>query len=328
MADGLDHGILNTVLDSLEVGVLILDADGHIVHCNRWLARRGGLAAESADGRPFGEVFPAALGTRLEQAVLHALRDGLPSLLSPALHGTLLPLYQTPDDRRRERRMQQLIHVMPLRDEPGRVACLIQISDMTANISRERLLRQQTEALRRTTTQDSLTGLINRRRFDEVLASEFRKAQSQQRHLGLIIADIDGFNAYNAQYGNELGDACLVRVAGALQDAIRPIGDLVARYDRDKFALILPGIEEKEICRYVENLRLRIQTLDIAHETSSVAGGRLTISLGATALLPGTGADTHTLLSSADVALFQAKHEGRNRALLFSPEDGSFRHCS
>jgi len=316
---GIDLGC---VIDSLQVGILILDSAQRIRHCNHWLTQRSGLAASAIDGRPLHEVFPEAQGSRLEQAVHHAIHDRLPSLLSPALHGTLLALYQTPGDRRHDRRMQQMIHVVPLSDQAQQGACLIQISDMTANISRERLLRQQTETLRRTTTQDALTGVANRRKFDDALASEFHKAQRNKLQLGLMIIDLDAFSRYNAHYGRERGDVCLSEIAAALQDVVRPLGDLLARYAGDKFALILPGMDEREVCRLAENLRLRVGTLGISNAANT---GYLTVSIGATVMQPSADADTHTLLSSADVALYQAKHEGRNRVVYFSAEDGSFR---
>ena len=320
---GIDLGC---VIDSLQVGIIILDGERRIRHCNRWLAERSGLPASATDGRLLEEVFADAKGSRLEQAVHHAIDDRLPSLLSPALHGTLLALYQTPGDRRHDRRMQQMIHVVPLLDKTEQTACLIQISDMTANISRERLLRQQTETLRRTTTQDDLTGVANRRRFDDFLAGEFHKAQRKQAQLALMIIDLDAFSRYNTHYGRERGDVCLSEIAATLQDAIRPLGDLLARYAGDKFALILPGLDEREACRLAENLRLRVGTLNIANPASPT--GHLTVSIGLTVMQPSADADTHTLLSSADVALYQAKHEGRNRVVYFSAEDGSFRSFS
>jgi diguanylate cyclase (GGDEF)-like protein len=327
MPGNLGRTSLRAVIDSLEVGVIILDSEQRILHSNRWLALRSGIAAEKMLGRSFAEAFADVANSRLEQAIRHATHDRLPSLLSPALHGTLLPLYQTPEDRRREKRMQQMIHVLPLHDDSP-ASCLIQISDMTANISRERLLRQQTETLRRSTTQDALTGVANRRQFDETLATEFNKARQNHQPLGLIMVDLDLFTAYNTHYGRAQGDARLLEVADALQDAIRPTVDLVARYGGDEFALILPGISQRQICQLAENLRLRITSLAIPNAANKL-GKYLTVSIGSTVMLPAgeAEADTHTLLSSADVALYQAKHDGRNRAIHFSLEDGGFKLC-
>jgi len=315
------------IVDSLEVGIVVLDADARIVYANRWFERHSGFTAGQAIGQPLLQLIPEAGNTRLEHAIEHATRHHLPSLLSPALHGTLLPLYPTAQERQRGQRMQQMIHVLPLRGEPDNGACLIQISDVTANISRERLLRQQSETLRRNTTQDTLTGVANRRKFDETLASEFHKARLKHSSLALLIVDLDLFSAYNGLYGRERGDAMLAQVAGELRDAARPVGDLVARYAGDEFALILPGMSESETSQLAERLRQQIAKQGWPHAASSIAP-QLTISIGAATMHPGDEGDTHTLLSSADVALYQAKHDGRNRAILFSPVDGSFKLCA
>lgn len=316
---------LYAVIDSLEAGVVLLDGERRILHWNRWLERRSGLASREVAGRRLEDVLPVIAGSRLDQAVSHAIRDRLPSLLSPALHGTLLPLYQTPDDRRRERRLQQLTHVIaPLR--AGAVACMIQISDVTANISRERQLRQQTDSLRRSWTQDALTGLANRRAFDEALDREFAQARQSEQSIGLLIADLDHFTDYNARYGREQGDAALRRIAATLTDGWVDAGDLIARHGGQAFAVLLPGAGRADVCRLASQLRDRIARLGISFAGSPLAD-HLTVSIGTTAMHPTTEADTHTLRSSADVALFQAKHDGRDRAVFFSAADGSFQPC-
>lgn len=315
------------IVDSLAIGIIVLDSDARILHTNRWFNRHSGLAGEQTAGQALLQLIPEAGNTRLEHAIEHAIRHHLPSVLSPALHGSLLPLYLTPQEQQRGQRMQQLIHVLPLSGAPDDAACLIQISDVTANISRERLLRQQSETLRRNSTQDNLTGVANRRKFDETLAGEFHKARLKHSPLALLIVDLDLFSAYNNLYGREHGDAILTQVAKELRDTVRPVGDLVARYAGDEFALILPGMGEGETSLLAERLRQQIAGKCWTNAASDIAP-HLTISIGAATMHPGEGTDIHTLLSSADVALYQAKHEGRNRAVLFSPLDGSFRICS
>lgn len=314
------------VIDRLEVGLIVLDGEQRIVHWNRWLAQRSGLPSEDMLGQSIFFAFPEALSSRLATAVEQAIQHGLPAILSPALHGTLLPLYQTPEDRVRQRRMHQLIHVLPLREHASQGACVIQISDMTATISRERLLRQQAENLRRTTTEDALTGLVNRRRFDEILASEFHKAQHLGTALTLMIADVDHFSAYNTLYGRELGDQALVELARLFRNAARPVVDTVGRYNGGALALILPGLTAEAACAFAEQLRIGVQSRAIAHDTSPTARC-LTVSIGLTVMSPDMEADTHMLVSSADVALYQAKHEGHNRSVFFSVQNGQFQTC-
>ena len=326
MTAELECGTLCSVIDNLEVGVIIINAEGRVVRWNHWLAARNCHSGEQADGQLLFDLMPEIVGTRLELAIAHAIRDRMPSLLSPALHGTLLPLYQTDEDRQRNRRMHQLIHVIPLTDAPLQAACLIQINDVTATVSRERVLRQQAENLRRNSFVDPLTGIYNRRKFDELFALEFAKAHRLQKPIAMIMVDVDHIGAYTEWYGSEQRDLVLRDIAAEFKAAIQPAGDILARFDNEKFALALPGMEEKAACLFAENLRLRVGTLKIANE-SVTDGKHVTVSLGVAVMLPEATADTHTLLSSADVALYQASHEGGNSAVCFSIEEGNFFVC-
>lgn len=314
------------VIDRLEMGIIVLDRQQNIVHWNRWLSQRSEIVGEEVWGKSLYFAFPNALGSRLAQAVEQAISHGLPALLSPALNGALLPLYQSRNERRQQRRMQQLIHVLPLHDAHSQGACVIQITDMTANVSRERLLRQQAENLKRSTSEDPLTGLLNRRCFDELLANEFRKAQSHQTPIALLVADVDDFSQYNAHYGRDLGDETLKEIAKIFRAAHRQSQDVLCRYGGEEFAFILPGMNAGDACNFAENLRVAVLSRAISHETSTVAR-QLTVSIGLTLMVPDSQSDTHTLVSSADVALYQAKHEGRNRSVFFSVETGQFRTC-
>ena len=318
---------LCSIIDRLETGVIVLNSAACIVHWNRWVEMRSGHAQDKALDQPLLDLWPEIANTRLAQAIDHAIDDGLPSLLSPALHGTLLPLFKDENDRRLNRRMQQLIHVLPVRDAGGEVSCIIQVSDMTANLTRERLLRQQAETLRRSTSEDPLTGLLNRRKFEEALATEFRKAQRKSASIALVIADIDLFADYNALYGRDHGDQTLAELAGTLRRTAEGVSDSVGRFGGDEIAFILTDCTADEATAFSENLRLRVAASHIPH-AGTTTGKYLTISIGTAMLAPDDETDTHTLVSSADVALFQAKHEGRNRAIFFSVEDGSFRACA
>lgn len=321
----LSGNTLFTVIDSLESGIIILDREHQVLYWNQWFVNRSNQTAEAAKGRKLPEALTGIANNRLEQAVDQAVRHNLPALLSPALHGAILPLYQTELDRRHERRLQQLIHIIPLRNNPD-AACLIQISDVTANISRERLLRQQTDTLRRNTTQDPVTGLANRRTFDAALDREYAKACKLAQPLALIIGDLDQFNNINLSQSRETGDASLKLVAAVIQGAIGSTDEVAARYGGDEFALILPGYDQEAACDLASSICLQVSALNIKNPLSG-AVNYLTMSLGVSLLVPTAKTDTDTLLSSVEVALYQAKNEGRNQAVYFSVEDGSFHSC-
>ncbi len=175
--------------------------------------------------------------------------------------------------------------------------------------------RQLTESnaqLERLSTLDTLTGLANRRRFDEVLRHEWRRSARDGTPLSLVFCDIDFFKNYNDGYGHLAGDECLGQVARAVSALSNRPGDLAARYGGEEFVLVLPGTGEEGALKLAERLRARIEELDIPHAHSPLAP-RLTISLGVASAIPQPGSEPAELLAVADRALYAAKEEGRNR---------------
>lgn len=172
--------------------------------------------------------------------------------------------------------------------------------------------KQQLEAISLT---DSLTGLANRRHFDQHLKREWAQARRNQSCLSLIMIDIDFFKAYNDEYGHPAGDQCLKQVAQALQGVPKRSADLVARYGGEEFALILPGADDAE--DIAEQCRTTIEWLRIPHQYSDVADV-ITISLGVANLRPGKNNSIKKLSELADSALYEAKDAGRNRIVIAS----------
>jgi diguanylate cyclase (GGDEF)-like protein len=163
---------------------------------------------------------------------------------------------------------------------------------------------------------DGLTGLANRRHFDDVLRAECARATRSSQPLAVIMLDVDYFKRYNDCYGHQAGDACLVRVAQALAGAMRRTSDLAARYGGEEFAIILPNTDAAAARQLGEALRGAIAGLHIAHECADA--GQVTISAGI-ALHTGPDApdpNPDALLRQADAALYQAKGAGRNRVVL------------
>jgi diguanylate cyclase (GGDEF)-like protein len=158
---------------------------------------------------------------------------------------------------------------------------------------------------------DGLTGLANRRRFDEVLDGEWLRAQRTGRPLALAVLDVDLFKLYNDRYGHQEGDACLKAVAEALRASLRRAGDLAARYGGEEFVVIAPDLDKASILILGEAIRRTVESLAIPHEHSPF--GRVTASIGVAVLDPGDGQDAESLLRAADGALYDAKRGGRNR---------------
>lgn len=164
---------------------------------------------------------------------------------------------------------------------------------------------------------DTLTGLANRRFFDETLQREFKRAQRDRKSLALLMMDVDFFKAYNDTHGHAAGDKCLAAVAQAIQATFRRPGDFTARYGGEEFAAILPSTDANVVLaakRCLENVR----NLCIAHGAST-AGDVVTLSIGISVVTPDPNAATtpETLIALADKALYGAKVAGKNRVSVY-----------
>lgn len=173
-------------------------------------------------------------------------------------------------------------------------------------------LKAQADLLRSLAFIDGLTGVANRRRFDERLFVEWRHCRRGAIPLTLIMIDIDHFKRYNDRYGHQAGDACLQQVAAVIKGNLGRSHDLVARYGGEEFVCLLPDCNPAGAARKAEVLRQAVLALGIPHETSSVAA-TVTVSLGTATCTPDANASADQLLAAADAALYTAKTGGRNR---------------
>jgi len=159
---------------------------------------------------------------------------------------------------------------------------------------------------------DGLTNIPNRRRFDETLEREWRRAQRSGAPLSLIMADIDFFKQYNDNYGHGVGDVCLKKVAATLAESTDRPSDLVARYGGEEFVALLPDTDAEGARLIAERMRGNVDAMQLLHEYSDVSG-RVTISIGLACLVPKADETSDELLKLADQMLYRAKASGRNR---------------
>jgi diguanylate cyclase (GGDEF)-like protein len=172
---------------------------------------------------------------------------------------------------------------------------------------------------------DGLTGLLNRRAFDEALALEWKRTVRYGSQISLLLLDLDYFKRFNDQYGHLAGDDCLRAVAAAVRGAVRDT-DRVARYGGEEITVILPSTLAAGAAAAAEKIRSAVEALGIRHEGNGKCGGQVTVSIGvATAFVrqsePMEGMP-EALIHAADNAMYKAKREGRNRvvtALLIVP---------
>ena len=160
---------------------------------------------------------------------------------------------------------------------------------------------------------DGLTGLCNRRKFDEVLSGEWRRAQRSGKPVSLLMIDADSFKAYNDAHGHQAGDAALTSIAECIASGTKRASDLGARYGGEEFAVLLPGESIEGAHGIAEEIRASVLSLRVQQQ------GRPdicpTISVGVASMIPQVGLAPRDLIKSADLALYEAKHAGRNRTV-------------
>ena len=195
---------------------------------------------------------------------------------------------------------------------------LSNVRDIDSHKTAQQQLADAYRAVEALAVTDALTGLANRRRFDQCIVTEWRRAMRDRKPLSMVIVDADLFKSYNDTYGHLRGDSCIKQIAEAAQDVVARPGDLVARFGGEEFAVVLPNTSAsgalqvaREICSIMRNRQL---------EHSSNPAGVVTVSAGCATLIPQLGKAAATLIDQADKALYQAKRTGRNRACSYQQD--------
>ena len=209
--------------------------------------------------------------------------------------------------------------IVPIFDPAGKVSRLIGVArDVTQRKVAEDQLAALNYELSLQATTDGLTGLSNRRRLDEALALEWRRAAREGSELSMLMIDLDRFKLFNDRYGHQQGDACLKMVAGVLGGIVRRPGDVAARYGGEELGVLLPKTGSAQATLLAERVRAAIEASTMSHEGNSPFGV-VTASIGVATLRPYASAlsdPAAELVSAADEALYEAKHTGRNRVVL------------
>ncbi len=180
--------------------------------------------------------------------------------------------------------------------------------------SQQQLMEVNRE-LERLTNVDGLTGLSNRRYFNEYMEAEWKRAVRTQDPLSVLMIDIDHFKQYNDTYGHLGGDEALKSVGQAIKGSCKRSTDLAARFGGEEFVVVLPMTPLVDVKGFAEKLCLSVEALHIAHSASST-GRYLTISVGGATAVPQRGELPLTMVDTADKALYEAKRSGRNRAIV------------
>ncbi len=278
--------------DSVRDAIFLHDAAFRVVRANAAYAMLAGMPVEETAGKPYWEVFPKLGGP------LPNCRAGTEPKSWHEEEFTL------PDGR------AYLSRSSPIADESGAYLYSLHVlQDVT--------VRNQLEArLRDLSLVDGLTGIANRRRFDEVLLREWARARRDGRPLSLLMVDVDHFKDYNDRYGHPAGDACLQQIAMAIDGIAHRAADQTARYGGEEFAVILPNADAATAATMAEKIRAGVAALGRPHEASDTAAF-VTISIGVATTIPAQASNAANLVAAADKALYEAKRSGRNRVVAF-----------
>jgi diguanylate cyclase (GGDEF)-like protein len=311
---------LDWVLSNTQMGLVLLDAQARVVFANKWFLSRAGLSSAQMQDQPLTHLFPVLQGSHFERALAKAMKSGFPSVLSQTLHPAPFPLYAHAGQRAEGKCLRQSIQIIPMgpsdTQRAGQRFTLVQISDVTPNVLREGLLKAQADKLNDMAFLDGLTGIGNRRAFNEDLASELRAASRSAAPMALVILDIDHFKQYNDNYGHPAGDACLIQVAEVLRTVCKRPRDRVARFGGEEMVAILPDTDAQGALLVASAVLQGVRALGIPHHYSATSKV-LTASAGiavVTAEHPETGI---SLLQMADAALYAAKREGRDHVVVY-----------
>ena len=215
--------------------------------------------------------------------------------------------------------IRDVVHVV--RKPNGEVDSLVGFMfDISERKKQEQELETLKKQLEEYSYQDGLTGIANRRFFEDSYQREWLNAQREQQPLTLMLLDIDYFKQYNDYNGHILGDACLKQIAQLLKKSVSRPRDLVARFGGEEFVLILPDTSQASAIEVVERILQSIRTADICH-SSSPLDQRLSVSLGVKTIIPTQKNDKMAFLKEVDQNLYLAKERGRNGYVIQDAED-------
>lgn len=186
-----------------------------------------------------------------------------------------------------------------------------------ARVMNHLILKIQMDIMKDMALIDGLTGLPNRRRFDQALLGDWNLCQREQKNVALLMIDVDYFKRYNDSYGHLVGDECLKSIARALQASVRRTSDSSCRYGGEEFACLLPFTDQEGAVLCAENIINEVKNLNIEHKTSDVSSF-VTVSIGIAVRTPTLDVQVEQLVKEADEALYTSKQTGRNKFTVYA----------
>ncbi|HKZ17278.1 MAG TPA: diguanylate cyclase [Geobacteraceae bacterium] len=290
------------ILETINIGLIILDKELNIRYWNRWMESHSGISAGKIVGAPVFDFFPALNTPKFQRSCKSVLTFGNFSYFSQKLHHFLFPFKTASSFGSRFQNMQQSCSLGPLRNGDNVITALyITVQDVTELAEYEHKLLEMN-------MKDGLTGIYNRRFLEMRLRDEFERHTRYSRQFSVIMLDIDFFKKVNDSFGHQCGDFILKSVSAKIASIIRKT-DFIARYGGEEFCCLLPETALGPATGLAERFRTAIAGLKNVYQDLEID---VTISLGVSEMSPEISSP-EALLQQADKALYMAKNSGRNR---------------
>jgi diguanylate cyclase (GGDEF)-like protein len=304
------HELLISSLDTLDIGLEIWDAQDRLLLFNKKINQ---MRIDFRTPKDIGRTFEALVLEKLKRREILAAVGREHEWLTQRL----ATRGSNPQPQLKEYAGNQWFMTQETRTPSGYLVS--SWVDVTELVQKGRMLEASNMRLMQQSNMDPLTGLANRRSFDEAVSAECQRASRAQVHLSLMLVDIDHFKLFNDHYGHLAGDECLRRVASVLHRCMRRAGEMVARYGGEEFVVLLPGSDAERACNAARQCLERMQAEGIAHASSPTAG-HVTLSIGV-ASARDHSLEPSSILNAADAAMHRAKSGGRARYERAEQED-------
>ncbi len=306
-----DRSFAVKLMQDLVVPTFVLDAACQVIIWNRACERLTGVAAKDVIGtrehwRAFYDAPRPCLADLVVQGRTAEIEQHYTSFDKAGDHESGFHAQNWCVMPKLGHEYYLAIDAGPIYDAGGELMAVVEtLRDMTEQ-------KQAQSALERLAACDGLTGIANRRSFDEKLNLEWLRARRDKTLVALLMLDVDHFKLFNDHYGHQAGDECLRRIAECLAALVFRPGDLVARYGGEEFAMVLPSNDSNGALMIAQRARDAVRALAIPHAHSPF--GVVTVSIGVSSGVPESGVSHDALVKAADSALYQAKRVGRDRA--------------
>ncbi len=289
------------IFDTINLGLVVLDRQLNVTAWNRWMELHSGIRSEKVIDQPVCNLFPSLCDSSFNRIVKSVFAFGSYASYSQKLHKYLIPMKNPHGSSTLFPQMQQNCTFGPIRNENKEIiAVYISVQDVTDFVVYEQKLIRMAKI-------DSLTGIYNRRYLDSRLTEEIERSRRHGNPLSVLMMDIDHFKKINDTQGHLCGDYALRKISELLQELVRT-SDILGRYGGEEFCCVLPETTFEQAVVLAERCREQIAASPFSCTDQQ---SRATISIGVTGMHRDDTLDS--IIKRADDALYQAKHDGRNR---------------